>query len=468
MNRDYIYRSSTRTLCNVCQKVIDGKIISNEQGVYILKRCPEHGEFRELLEEDPNYHLQKPEYDKPGSISTCQTLVDKGCPMDCGLCPDHDQHTCIGLIEVTRRCDLCCDTCFAQGGAGRDIPLSQIEKMMDFHLAAEGGQAEILQISGGEPTLHPKILEIIRLARDKGFRYVMLNTNGLRIANDPEFSRALAEFRGGFEVYLQFDGLNDSIYQKLRGQPLFSQKQKAIQNLSKEQIPTTLVCTVDTGVNDHLLGELLFFAMEERCVRGVNFQPLAYFGRLNGKARGGDPDAGQRQQRATLSGILRRIEKQTSGMVLQNDFIPLPCNVERVAITYLLRQNGSFIPVTRGRDMREYKNFFNNTFIFTFEDTLSGLKAENNCFSFGSCCDLVRDLKKFLPKGFLFQPKAEKIRFVDENTFRISVSSFVDVYNFDQKSMQKECVHMITPDLKRIPFSAYNMLHRSKYDDYYV
>jgi len=468
MNRDYTYLTSTRTLCPVCRSVVDGKIVHDDQGVHVLRRCPEHGVFKELLESDLAYHLKKLAYDKPGTESTCQTEVRRGCPFDCGLCPEHDQHTCIGLIEVTRRCDLGCPTCFALAGAGRDLPLAQIERMMDFHLAAEGGKAEILQISGGEPTMHPDILEIIRMARRKNFGYVMLNTNGLRIAEDLAFVEALAEFRGGFEVYLQFDGLDDNIYQKMRGRPLLAVKQQAVANLSRLRVPTTLVCTVEAGTNDQSIGSLLFYGMQTPCVRGVNFQPLAYFGRLNGREDDTAPDAEQRTKRATLSGILQQIERQTSRMMRADDFIPLPCNVERVAITYLLKQKGSFVPITRGRDMRPYKHFFNNTFLFTFEDTLSGLKDENGSFEIGGCCDLVRDLKKALRFRYLFKSEEEQIRFVDENTFRISVSSFVDLYNFDLKSMQKECVHIITPDLKRIPFSSFNMLYRSQYDADYT
>lgn len=251
LNGGTTYLSATRSLCNVCQKVIDGRIVADGQGVFILKRCPEHGSFRELLEEDAAWHLLKAGYDKPGTASSRQTGYNQGCPYDCGLCPDHDQHTCIGLLEVTRRCSLNCGNCFAEGGRGRDLPLELIARMMDFHLAAEGGHAEILQISGGEPTEHPEILDIIRMARSKGFGYVMLNTNGLRIARDPAFAAALAEFRGGFEVYLQFDGLDDAIYQSLRGQPLLELKRQALRHLGQNHVPATLVCTVKAGGKRH-------------------------------------------------------------------------------------------------------------------------------------------------------------------------------------------------------------------------
>lgn len=459
LNRDYIYHSFTKTLCSKCGKRIDGKIIYNENGVYILKNCPDCGEHSELLEEDYSYHLRKAKYDKQGTLSSVQTKRENGCPYDCGLCPSHDQHSCIGLIEITKRCNLDCKMCFAkcEASQGKDLSLEQIEQMMDFYMDAENGKAEILQISGGEPTLHKDIIKIVQMAKDKGFKYVMINTNGIKIAEDEAFAKELAQFKGGFEVYLQFDGLNDEIYEKLRGKTLFDVKKKAVHHLSKYKIPTTLVTTIEAGINDNFIGEILAFGMNTDCVRGVNFQPVSYY---NGEK--------PRADRTTLSGVLKRIERQTKKMILMSDFIPLPCNVERVAITYLFKNEKGFIPITRDRDLSEFKASIENTFMFTVEDTLKNFKEDSKIFNVCACCDFINDIKKYLPRNFLLKSKEEKMKFVDENTFRISVSAFVDRYNFDIKSVQKECVHFITPDLKRIPFSTFNMLYREKYNGYYI
>ena len=459
LNRDYIYYSYTKTLCSICKKTIDGKIVYNKSGVYILKSCPEHGQYMELLEEDYKYHLSKAKFDKPATAVKPNTVLKNGCPYDCGLCPSHNQHSCIALIEITKKCNLNCEVCFANGGKGKDLELDRIEKMMDFFMEAENYKAEILQISGGEPTVHPDIIKIIEMAKDKGFKYVMLNTNGLKIAKDENFAKELGKFKGGFEVYLQFDGLRDEIYRKLRGTPLVDIKKMAINNLSKYGVPVTLVCTVAGGINDKDLGEIIVYGMEENHVRGINFQPVAFFGRI---------DENEIKSRVTLSGILNRIEEQTGKILKKSDFMPLPCNVERVAITYLFKGKDGFVPITRNKDMSEYKDLINNTFMFTVEDTLKNLKDANVNFGLSDCCSLLADIKKYIPFGFIFKSEKEKMKFVDENTFRISVSSFVDIYNFDMKSMQQECVHIITPDLKRIPFSAFNMLYRGNYDEYYI
>ena len=175
MLKDYVFHESTTSLCKHCLRAVNAKIILKQDQVFIMKSCPEHGDQLELLEEDASYHLSKRLYDKPGNTMKTQTKVKKGCPFDCGICPQHDQHACIGLIEVTTACNLHCPLCYAKAGEGEFLPMVTIERMIDCFIEAENGKAEILQISWGEPTLHPQILDIIALAKAKGVQYVMLN-----------------------------------------------------------------------------------------------------------------------------------------------------------------------------------------------------------------------------------------------------------------------------------------------------
>lgn len=461
MNRDYTYIEATSSFCNVCMKLVASKVIGKEGKVYILKYCPDHGETIALLEEDILYHLKKRHFDKPSTPMITQTSINKGCPYDCGICPMHDQHACIGLIEVTTRCNLNCPTCYANAGEGKDLTLEKISDMLDFFIKAEQGRGEILQISGGEPTLHPQILDIIQLAQDKKIQHVMLNTNGLRIAEDLEFVSQLSTFKGGFEVYFQFDGFKESTYQHLRGDRLFETKKKALQNLMDAKIPVTLVMTVEKGINDDEVGEVFSYALSKPYIRGVNYQPVAYFGRLDSRK---EDKMDPLMNRSTISSILNSFELQTNGMLTSEDFVPLPCDVERVAITYLSKSNkGGFIPITRHVEVKKYLHLINNTFAFTIEQMLeNATEGKKNLKTFTSCCDLMSDFRRIVPFDFLTKSKAKKMEYIDYNTFRVSISSFIDPYNFDLKSMQKECVHVITPDLKKIPFSAYNMLYRQE------
>jgi len=453
MDRDYVYYEYTNSLCNECLKVIPSKIIFKDNKVYLLKHCSKHGEQLELLEHDIEYFKHKRDFDKAGTITITQTEVKNGCPYDCGLCPNHDQHSCINLIEVTDKCNMCCNTCYASSGKGKDKDLKTIKKMIDFAAAAEGGRGEVIQISGGEPTLHKNIIEIIEYAREK-FQYVMLNTNGIKIAEDENFVKELSKFKGKFEIYLQFDSFNDEVYNIIRGRKLTKIKEQAINNLKKYNIPITLVMTLERDLNDKEIGKAITYGLNTSNIRGVNIQPVAYFGRKNGNT--------DRKNRVTLTDTIRLIEEQTKKMIVKEDFVPLPCNVERVSLTYLYKTKKGFLPITRTENIKKVLPYINNTFTFKIEDALTNGRD----IIFGSCCNpliFLKEFKKFVPKDFMNWNIEKRSEYVSNNTFRITISSFIDRYNFDIKSMQKECVHIVTEDLKRIPFSSYNIIYREKY-----
>jgi uncharacterized radical SAM superfamily Fe-S cluster-containing enzyme len=458
MPEDYKKLEETYSLCNICEKKISAQIIEENYQVFILKKCSEHGEQKELLEEDAEYHKRKKEYDKPGTITPTQTIIKKGCPYDCGLCPQHKQHSCNAVVDITQQCNLNCPTCYASSGRGKHKSLNEIEKMLDFFQKSENNQAEILQISGGEPTLHPNILKIIEIAKSKNFRYVLLNTNGIKIAEDENFAKELSKFRGRFAIYLQFDGFKESTYQHLRGRKdLLKTKLKAIENLRKYKIPITLVATIEKDINDDEIGQLFEFGINTNGIRGINFQPITFFGRVPKE---------KTENRITLSGIINRLEKQTKQTVLKTDIIPLPCNVHRVGIGFFFKKNKNFLPVTRVVNVKSYLPLIDNTFAFDAEKLL---KEKSKIGVLGNCCVCMKaflsDLNKFIPENYNEMQEEEQIKYWDENSFMVSISSFIDKYNFDEKSMQKECVHFITPDLKRIPFSTYNMIYRNNYKE---
>jgi uncharacterized radical SAM superfamily Fe-S cluster-containing enzyme len=204
-DRGHVFHEITRSLCSECRRVIDAQVLIRDGAVYLRKHCPEHGWQEALISSDADWYLNSLKYNKPGAVPYDFAMAaNRGCPDDCGLCPEHQQHTCVGVIEVTTRCNLSCPTCFAEAGAGWDLTVTQVEAMLDRLLETEG-QPEVVQISGGEPTIHPHLLDVLEAARARDIRYVMLNTNGLRLAEEPDFVRQLARYRPA--IYLQFDGL---------------------------------------------------------------------------------------------------------------------------------------------------------------------------------------------------------------------------------------------------------------------
>lgn len=178
--------------------------------VFYQKRCRTHGVQKVLISTDVAYWRRTQDWIKPGDKPLqFQTRIAEGCPYDRGLCPDHEQHSCLAIIEVNETCNLTCPVCFADSGPDRPgtRTLPQVEAMLDALVASEG-EPDLVQISGGEPTLHPQIIEILQAAKARPIRHLMLNTNGLRIARDPAFVAELARLKPGFEVYLQFDSLD--------------------------------------------------------------------------------------------------------------------------------------------------------------------------------------------------------------------------------------------------------------------
>jgi uncharacterized radical SAM superfamily Fe-S cluster-containing enzyme len=445
--RKHIFHDVTRSTCPECGMIIDAQVLIRDGALYLRKRCPEHGWHEALVSSDAGWNLRGVKYNKPGTIPRhFATAVDRGCPSDCGLCPEHQQHTCIGLVEVTSRCNLACSTCFADAGPGYDLELGQVEAMLDRFLEMEG-QPEVLQISGGEPTLHPQILKILAAAAKRDIGEVMLNTNGLRLARDRAFVHDLAQHRP--LVYLQFDGLEAATHEALRGRDLREIKRQALDHLAEEGLWAVLVVTVTRGVNEHEMGDILRFALQHPAVLGVNYQPVTFAGRCTG----GDPLG-----RVTVTEVLDRIEVQSGGLVRMDDFIPVPCpHPDCSAGTYLFVEGEQVVPLTRLIDAEDYLDFIANRAAPDLSDEIGealqglwsmaaamgteGTMGDLACVACGIDASLLID-----------------DAFAKEHFFMVQVHGFMDAHTFDVKRLMKCCVHQLTPDGRAVPFCAYNVL----------
>src|SRR3954470_24601061 len=280
----YVFHGQTTSLCETCLELVPAKIIIENDKVFYLKRCRDHSVQKTLISDDLDYWRQQKLWIKPGDRPlTTQTRTEAGCPYDCGLCPDHEQHSCLAIIEVNEACNLSCPVCFADSSIKRTEhrPLAEIEAMLDVIVAAEG-EPDLVQLSGGEPTIHPQFFDILDAAKSRPIRHLMINTNGLRIAREPGFAERLAAYRPGFEVYLQFDSLRREALMNLRGADLSKVRIQALEALERAGLATTLVSTIKKGVNDGDIAETARFALQWSCVRGVLFQPIQDAGRNDG------------------------------------------------------------------------------------------------------------------------------------------------------------------------------------------
>ncbi len=424
------------------------KIISEGDEVFYLKRCREHGVQKTLVSDDLGYWKAQKDWLKPGDRPLQpQTRTEHGCPYDCGLCPDHEQHSCLAIIEVNEACNLTCPVCFAASSTESSAhrPLVEIERMFDFLVASEG-EPDLVQISGGEPTLHPDLFEILAAARRRPIRHLMINTNGLRIAREPGFAERLAEFMPRFEVYLQFDSLQRDALMALRGADLSRVRIQALEALERNGISTTLVVTLKKGVNDHEIADMVRFALQWRCVRGVTFQPIQDAGRNQGF------DAGR--HRIMLTEIRRRIAE--AGVFGLNDLIPLPCNPDQICIGYGLRDGSSVSPVTSLLPRELFVAAAPNTVTFEAYPDL-----QQKVFDLLSLSTAQADTSDKLSALLCCLPDAAVPQDLGyQHTFRVVISQFLDRYNFDLGTVKRSCVHFVEADGRIIPFDTYNTFYR--------
>lgn len=425
------------------------KILIEGQNVFYQKRCRTHGVRKALISTDADYYRRCLDWVKPGDRpNEFQTRIDVGCPHDCGLCPDHEQHSCLAIIEVNEHCNLSCPVCFADSSPSRTgtRTLDEVEAMLDTLVKSEI-EPDLVQISGGEPTLHPEILEILHLAKSKPIRHLMLNTNGLRIARDKAFVAELAELKPGFEVYLQFDSLRSDVHQELRGADLTRIRQQALENLEEFGISTTLVAVIKKGLNEDEVGDIINHALTWSCVRGVTFQPIQDAGRND------DFDAGT--DRVVLSDIRRSIIEADNPFT-ERDIIPLPCNPESIAIGYALRKGTSIAPVTGFLPREMLIDEVPNTVSFEKFPVLR--KRLFEFFSLESdptnSAERLEALLCCLPEV----PTPDNLDYSD--IFRVVVSEFLDPHNFCISRVKRSCVHFVTVEGTIIPFDTFNLFYR--------
>src|SRR5580693_4361669 len=369
--RPYLFYDVAISICTTCYRRVDAKIVFEDEKVWMLKRCPQHGHARVLVADDIDYYRRSREVfiKTPEQPMVYNTPVKYGCPYDCGLCPDHEQHSCLTLVEICDACNLTCPICYAGSGQHRTEfrSLEQIAAMLDCVVRNEK-QPDVVQISGGEPTLHPDFFQVLEMCKERPIRHLMVNTNGIRIAQDEEFAKRLADFMPHFEIYLQFDSLKRDPLMQLRGADLRSIREKALERLNKLGISTTLVVTVARGVNDDELGAIVDFALQQKCVRGVTFQPVQQAGRLQNYSSAA--------HRLTLSEVRRRILDQTT-VFKPEDLIPVPCHPDSLAMGYAMKLAGKVVPLTSMVSPGVLINAGRNTIVYE-QDPAIRADLENN------------------------------------------------------------------------------------------
>ena len=466
----------TESICPECLKVLNATIFEGDNKVYITKECPEHGKFQDVYWSDYDQYLRAERFRYEGEgLRNPRTRTKLNCPYDCGICPQHKSHTALAIIDVTNRCNLRCPVCFATAGTTGYVyepSKEKVREMLENLRRNDPVPATALQFSGGEPTIRADLFELIRMAKELGFRHVEVNTNGLRLAQSVEYCRGLKE-AGMSTLYLQFDGVTSDVYEFTRGLDLFDAKVRAIDNCRKAGIDSlVLVCTLIKGINDHQLGDMIRFALQNfDVIRCVNVQPVSLCGRIPKKER--------ERMRITIPDFMRLCEEQTGGKIKASDFYPVPTvvpvaraigalkdkrYVEFTAhphcgmATYVFVEDGEIVPITHYGNVEKFIQSMEKV----YDEASKGHGKRAKMRLIGT----LRHTKFGLLRKYLWPllktGDYKTLGDLHRRMLMISAMHFMDPYNFDLERVQRCCIHYAVPDGRIIPFCTMNSIHRPK------
>ncbi|TEB08092.1 Cyclic pyranopterin monophosphate synthase [Pelotomaculum schinkii] len=432
----------TESLCPVCLKRIPARHVLVDEDIYMQKTCEKHGDFSTIIwrgQSEPYYTSWK-KNKWPVHLQRCLTEVEKGCPFDCGLCAEHRQQTCCALLEVTQRCNLNCNFCFASSGGNIADP--SFDKIREWlKILVEAGKP-FIHISGGEPTVRNDLPEIIRMINEMGFPYIQLNTNGLRLSREPEYVKILKQ-AGLSSVFMQFDGTKDEIHQQLRGRNLLAEKENAIKNCGDNNLGIVLVPTIVPGVNMDNIGEIIRFGLSKvPDVRGIHFQPVSYFGRY--------PSPPLDNQRITLPEVLREIENQTGGKFQVDHFAPSGCDHARCGF------HGDFVVMPDG-SIKQLTIKNEEGCCCNKKTDSSGVEKNRNFVARRWVRESSQNNQRLNKLDYELDELDIFIARVKSHGFTITGMTFQDCWNVDLERLHECSLHVLSPEGKIIPFCAYNI-----------
>ncbi|HIJ00152.1 MAG: 7,8-dihydro-6-hydroxymethylpterin dimethyltransferase [Candidatus Methanomethylophilaceae archaeon] len=488
--RDYQLKKGlpkqTTSICPECKKLVDAVVFERDGAVFIKKTCEEHGTFEDVYWSDVELYLKAEEfaYDGIGVKAPCSRCDsnEKNATVEIGGRQfDMMTNTALANIDLTNRCNMRCPICFANANAAGYVyepDYETVVKMLEMLRAEEPIPCTAVQFSGGEPTIYPQFIDIIKKARELHFAQIQVATNGISFANDFQLLKDAVE-AGMNTIYLSFDGVSDDVYLQARDRKMFDVKLRLLDNIRKlEKRPSVvLVPTIVRGINDHQVGDILKFAFENSdVVRGVNYQPVAFTGRITKEER--------EKGRYTLTDLVNDIGSQT-GYTVRDDWYPVPTvapiskfvsailGENKVTFTthphcgiatYLFRdQDGEVVPIPR----------FINVKKFSEELYALAEKAEKSRFKGWYKYKAMRLIKKSIIKENVPQGLKD-INFInilagvmsDKSKTSLAEFSwkmmfvggmhFQDDYNYDVERVRRCAIHYATPDLEIIPFCAYN------------
>ncbi len=448
---DRLY-SHTLALCPECREKVPARIVERDSHIDLQKFCPAHGISEAVICSDVQWYQESRHYVKPGQTPLCRTVSEfHGCPESCGLCPEHQQHSCLPVIEITSRCNLNCPICLKNHSHRFEMNVEEYAFVLDRLLDYEGIMP-VINLSGGEPTIHPDIEQFLRLAAEKGIMQTTVSTNGIRLLQDEGLRKV---FRATETIVaLQFDGFQSETYHYLRGRDLAEKKQQLMRILEEEGINYSLVATLAEHVNDHEITAIVDFFFESHAL-SLMFQPAAFTGNASKLPAEG--------LRVTIPDVVKEIEK--SQYVSKGDFNPLPCShFSCFALAYyLFVAEGNFLSLKKFLGKEQYLDVIANRTLPGLDSSGYGMMKEK-IYEFWSAADSSSSNEQVLKRIRHVLQEMNSPDFTPKKAFALGTESMkaifihqlMDVFTLDFGRLMKCCNHYPQIDGRLIPMCAMN------------
>lgn len=453
--------ASTTSVCPKCRAILQAKTVEVDGKIYLEKSCPKHGDFSILISTESGSYHNLSRFTKPAlTPKSFSRKYERDCPDNCGFCTEHEQHLCMPIIEITSKCDFNCPICIARAGRGGHLSIDALGRMLDKLIDREG-KIDILNLSGGEPTIHPDFKEIVRLCARRKVGRVSVSTNGRTLLANPDLAKFLRDEK--VIVSLQFDGFSDPAYMKMRGMKLAEEKRNIIALLGQLKAPMSLVFTLAKGINDGETGTAVETLLGNGNIVSLMVQPLSFAGMREDTSE--FDDAG-----ITMSETIELISEKSKGLIRKTDLLPLPCSHPACfSMTFLLKlKSGGFMPINRFIQMEDYLDIVKNKPILGLDrngfEKIRKLAYELWCAPAGcfpesrQVLETVKHLIGEAQKGGFDQTSMLSIG--ESNIKSIFIHHFMDARNFDLSRARKCCNSYPQPDGDQIPACVFNVLRR--------
>ncbi|MBF0407949.1 MAG: radical SAM protein [Candidatus Riflebacteria bacterium] len=459
----------TSSVCRECRKIVPAKVIVRSGRIYFEKHCAEHGMMTSLIADDAEQYLDSFNFHRKASVPLEFSRNFNGsCPDSCGFCPEHEQHVCMPVVEITDHCDLACPVCIVKNHQNWHMTIDEFRKILDRLIETEGS-IDVLNLSGGEPTLHPQFRELVdEILKHREILRASVSTNGLKLSQDPELLKFLAE--RNVVISLQYDGSDSFSTQRLRGSDTTASKSRLIDQISEIDAPCSLTYTLTPGVNEKFLGNAIDYLFTRQNILSLMIQPVSYCG------TGSSFEVNGQQKRIFIPEVMQLVEKHSGKRAFASDFSPLPCSHPACfSLSFFLNVgSGEYRSIKKFFEPETYLSIIKNRALFGTDPENFQIIEDAVYQLWSGPCALTPDSERSLKAVKTLLKKAQKnsansscfnpsavVNAAERDIKSIFIHGFMDADTFDLSRARKCCQVYPLRDGRFMPICVYNVLERS-------